>query len=126
MDSAGPHISHAMADFCKAHQIQPWLFKPDCTHITQPLDFAVMKSLKDVFKRKVNEWQQSNTMSLSKYTVVPLLRASVEELLVSRPEVIVSVFRRAGLVPWNPSAVDQAKLTPSSIFAPPQQQVFLY
>ena len=54
--------------------------------------------------------------------MVPLLRASVEELLVSRPEVIVSGFRRAGLVPWNPSAVEQEKLAPSSIFAPPQEE----
>ena len=122
MDGAAPHISLAMAEFCKANQIQPWLFKPNCTHITQPLDLTVMKSLKDVLKRKVTEWQQCNTTALSKYTVVPLLRASVEELLVSRPEVIVSGFRRAGLVPWNPLAVEQAKLAPSSIFALPQQQ----
>ena len=122
MDGAAPHISLAMAEFCKANQIQPWLFKPNCTHITQPLDLTVMKSLKDVLKRKVTEWQQRNTTALSKYTVVPLLRASVEELLVSRPEVIVSGFRRAGLVPWNPSAVEQEKLAPSSIFAPPQEE----
>ena len=123
MDSAGPHISHAMADFCKAHQIQLWLFKPNCTNITQPLDLTVMKSLKDVFKRKVNEWQQTNTISLSKYTVFPLLRASVEELIVSRTEVIVSGFWRTGLVPWNPLALEQAKLIPSSIFVPTQNQV---
>ena len=123
MDSAGPPISLAMADFCKAHQIQPWLFKPNCTNITQPLELTVMNSLKDVFKRKVNEWQQTNTIFLSKYIVFPLLRASVEELIVSRTEVIVSGFWRAGLVPWNPSAIEQAKLIPSSIFVPTQNQV---
>ena len=123
MDSAGPHISLAMADFCKAHQIQPWLFKSNCTNITQPLELTVMNSLKDVFKRKVNEWQQTNMTSLSKYTVVPLLRALVEELLVSRPGVIVSSFWYAGQVPWNPLAVEQTKLIPSSIFAPTKDQV---
>ena len=123
MDSAGPHISLAMADFCNAHQIQPWLFKPNCTNITQPLDLTVMKSLKDVFKRKVNEWQQTNTISLSKYTVFPFLRASVEELIVFRPEVIVSSFWCAGFVPLNPSPFEQTKLIPSSIFVPTQNQV---
>lgn len=118
MDSAGPHISHAMADFCKAHQIQLWLFKPNCTNITQPLDLTVMKSLKDVFKRKVNEWQQTNTISLSKYTVFPLLRASVEELIIFRSEVIVRGLWCAGHIPYNPSAVEQTKLIPSSIFVP--------
>ena len=47
----------------------------------------------------------------------------MEELLVSRPEVIVSGFRHAGQIPWNPLAVDQTKLIPSSIFAPTQDQV---
>ena len=53
----------------------------------------------------------------------PLLRASVEELIVSRTEVIVSGFWHAGLVPWNPSALEQTKLIPSSIFVPTQNQV---
>ena len=115
MDSAGPYISHAMADFCKAHQIQLWLFKPN---ITQPLDLTVMKSLKDMFKRKVNEWQQTNAISLFKYVVFPLLRASVEELIIFRSEVIVSGLWCAGHIPYNPSAVEQTKLIPCSIFVP--------
>ena len=53
----------------------------------------------------------------------PLLRASVEELIVSRTEVIVRGFWHAGLVPWNPSALEQTKLIPSSIFVPTQNQV---
>ena len=121
MDGAAPHISLAMAEYCLAHQIQPWLLKPNTTHLVQPLDLTVMKSLKDILKRKVTGWQQRNTTSLSKYTVVPLLRCSVEELL-TRPKVISSGFRRAGLVPWDPSAIDQSKMAPSSIFAVPAHQ----
>ena len=36
MDGATPHISLAMAEFCKTQGIQPWLFKPNTTHLTQP------------------------------------------------------------------------------------------
>ena len=56
MDGASPHISLAMADYCLEHGIQPILFKPNTTHLTQPLDLTVMKSLKDVLKRKVIAW----------------------------------------------------------------------
>ena len=52
MDGASPHISLAMAEYCKVQDIQPWLFKPNTTHITQKLDIIFMKSLKDVLKRK--------------------------------------------------------------------------
>ena len=121
MDGASPHISLAMAEYCKVQDIQPWLFKPNTTHITQPLDLTFMKSLKDVLKKKVTQWQQAHTTSLTKYTVVPLIliHSSVEELLTSRPEVIGNGFCCAGLVPWNPAAVDQKKMLPSSVFRPP-------
>ena len=66
-----------------------------------------MKSLKDVLKKKVTKWQQAHTTFLTKYTVVPLIHSSVEEILTNRPEVIGNGFRRTGLLPWNPAAVDQ-------------------
>ena len=107
MDGAAPHISLAMAEYCKVQGIQPWLLKPNTTHLTQPLDLTVMKSLKDILKRKVTAWQHSNMTSLTKYSVVPLLRESVEELL-TRPEVIVNGFQCAGIVPLDPSAVNKS------------------
>ena len=119
MDGATPHISLAMAGFCKTQGIQPWLFKPNTTHLTQPLDLTVMKSLKDKLKVKVTAWQQSNTTSLTKYTVVPLLREAVEEVL-TKPSIISNGFKRAGLLPWDPTAVDVRKLLPSTIFAKPE------
>ena len=106
MDGASPHISLAMAEYCKAHGIQPWLFKPNTTHLTQPLDLTVRKSLKDKLKRKVTEWQQRNPTSLTKYTVVPLLREAVEEVL-TKPSIIINGFRRAGLVPWAGRKLDR-------------------
>ena len=122
LDGAAPHISICMAEYCQRQQIQPWLFKPNTTHLIQPLDLTVMKSLKDAFKRKVTAWQQSNFTSLTKYTVVPLLRESMEEMLTQSPGVIGNGFRRAGLVPWDPSAPDSQKMLPSTIFAKPADQ----
>ena len=60
--------------------------------------------------------------SLTKFSVVPLLIESVEELL-TRPEVIVNGFRYAGIVPWDPSAVNKKKMIPSSVFAKPSIEV---
>ena len=78
-----------------------------------------MKSLKDALKRRVNAWQQSNFTSLTKYTIVPLLRESLEEMLTHSSGVIANGFRRAGLVPWDPSAPESQKMLPSSIFSKP-------
>ena len=121
LDGAAPHISLAMAEFCKAHGIQPWVLKPNSTHLLQPLDLTFLKVLKVALKRKCLAWQQDPLHvgnSLTKYTVVILLREAVEEVLKKSPDTIASGFRRAGLYPWDPSAIDQDKMLPSSVFAP--------
>ena len=37
LDGASPHLSLEAAAYCKANQIQPWLLRPNMTHLTQPL-----------------------------------------------------------------------------------------
>ena len=120
LDGASPHISLAMAEYCKAHGIQPWLLKPNSTHLLQPLDLTFLKALKMVLKQKILFWQQDSLhvgSALTKYTIVFLLREAVEQVLENSPNNISSGFRRAGFYPWNPKAVDQAKMLPSTVFS---------
>ena len=35
MDGASPHISLEALSFCKQNEIQPWLLKPNMTHLLQ-------------------------------------------------------------------------------------------
>ena len=35
IDGASPHISIEAADFCMSKKIQPWLFRPNMTHLLQ-------------------------------------------------------------------------------------------
>ena len=35
LDGAGPHISIGAADFCLSHGIQPFLLRPNMTHLLQ-------------------------------------------------------------------------------------------
>ena len=53
--------------------------------------------------------------ALNKYSIVGLLRQATENTF-SRPEIISSGFRRAGLFPWNTDAPDISKLLPGSVF----------
>ena len=122
LDGASPHISLAMDEYCKCQNIQPWLLKPNSTHLLQPLDLTFFKVLKTKLKQLCLVWQQDLRhigASLTKYTVVPILRDAAEEVLEKSPGTISSGFRRAGFYPWNPAAVDQAKMIPSTVFAPP-------
>ena len=53
--------------------------------------------------------------ALNKYSIIGLLRQATEKTL-SRPEIISSGFKRAGLFPWNTDAPNISKLLPGSVF----------
>ena len=53
--------------------------------------------------------------SLTKYSVVPLVRESVEDILEDKPGLIANGFKRSGLCPWNPAAPDKNKMLPSTV-----------
>ena len=119
LDGASPHLSLAMAEFCRSKRIQPLLLKPNSTHICQPLDQTWFRSLKARLQRKIQQWHQCLEhigSSLSKYSVVPLLREATEELLEEKPSIMSNGFKQSGLCPWNPAALDSAKMQPSTVF----------
>ena len=117
IDGASPHISLAMAQYCEMVQIQPWLLKPNTTHLCQPLDLSFFGSLKSRFRRALYQWHQHNVgTSVNRYSVVPLLYEATEYILREKPMIIGNGFCKAGLFPWNPNAVDKKQIEPSSIF----------
>ena len=120
IDGATPHISLEMRDFCIEKKIQPWLLKPNTSHLCQPLDLSFFGSLKSGLKKLQYIWQQDPKhigVSLSKYTVVPLLQQATEEILGNKPHIIGKGFLKAGICPWNPNAVDMTRMEPSTVFS---------
>ena len=118
IDGANPHISLEAAAFCKQKLIQPWLLKPNMTHILQPCDLTFFSSLKKELKKLAWDWQcaPSNAgNTLNKYSIVALLHKATE-LCLEKPGIISNGFRRAGISPWNPSAPDTSKLLPGTVF----------
>ena len=119
IDGAQPHISIEAAELCEQYKIQPWLLKPNMSHILQPLDLSFFSSLKKAMSKLVFQWQSNPVHAgqyLNKYTVVHLLREATEKCLQNK-SLIAQGFKRAGLFPWDPSKPDKSKLKPSSIYA---------
>ena len=118
LDGASPHLSIEAAAYCKENQIQPWLLRPNMTHLTQPLDLVYFADLKKTMKSKAWAWQtdpKNTGQFLNKYSVVGLLREATEVCL-AKPGLVESGFRRAGLYPWDRSAPDVSKLMPGTVF----------
>ena len=118
IDGANPHISLEAAAFCKQKLIQPWLLKPNMTHILQPCDLTFFSSLKKQLKKLAWDWQSAPSNAgntLNKYSIVALLHQATE-LCLEKPGIISNGFRRAGISPWDPSAPDISKLLPGTVF----------
>ena len=108
-----------IGEFCIAKEIQLWLLKPQCTHVTQPLDLSFFGPFKKVIQRYAATWQHSHPGdSLTKYTLVShAAYPAMEKCFQNSRSTVVSGWRKSGLFPWQPNNVDFQKLIPSKIYA---------
>ena len=124
LDGASPHLSLEAAAYCKANQIQPWLLRPNMTHLTQPLDLVFFADLKKTLKKYAWNWQtdpKNTGQFLNKYSVIGLLQ-EVTEACLNKAGIVQNGFKRAGLYPWDKTAPDRSKLLPGTVFETGQAQ----
>ena len=118
-DGATVHLSLEASKLCNELGIQPILLRPNCTHLMQALDLTFFSSLKAVFKRRKEAWHRDPAnvgQALNKYSVVYLLQQATEECL-QKPGLIARGFRKAGIVPWDPSAPTKDRMQPSLVYS---------
>ena len=102
------HSSHYQPDlirFAKEHDIILFCLPPHTTHESQPLDATVFKPLKQNWQDACHDYIQSNPgKAITKYQFSALLRVTWEKTMT--PTIICSGFRRCGVYPFNPHAID--------------------
>ena len=119
MDGQKGHISLEAAAFCKLKHIQSWLLRANMTHLLQALDLTFFNSLKKKLNELAHHWHadpKNAGQALSKYSVMWVLHEATE-ICLANPSLIPNGFKRAGLLPWNPSAPDHTKLLPGTVYA---------
>ena len=102
------HSSHYQPDlirFAKEHDIILFCLPPHTTHESQPLDATVFKPRKQNWQDACHDYIQSNPgKAITKYQFSALLRVAWEKTMM--PSIICSGFRRCGVYPFNPHAID--------------------
>ena len=89
------------------------------THLLQALDLTFFNSLKKKLNELAHHWHadpKNAGQALSKYSVIWVLHEATE-ICLANPSLIPNRFKRAGLLPWNPSAPDRTKLLPGTVYA---------
>uniref|UniRef100_A0A2S2NUN9 Jerky-like n=1 Tax=Schizaphis graminum TaxID=13262 RepID=A0A2S2NUN9_SCHGA len=105
VDGHKSHLSLELADFCAQNQIIIYCLPPNSTHIMQPCDVAIFKPLKASWKNVVAKNKRSGN-SITKNNFVNHFQEAFDSVQTSS---IVNGFRKCGLYPFNPNAVDFSK-----------------
>lgn len=98
-DGHSTHVTSKVVELAQLHKINILKLPPHTSHLLQPLDLAVFKSLKDKWDQKLCNWQRKhNGMRIPKKNFATLLARTWVEL---KPEIIANGFHKAGIVPFN-------------------------
>ncbi|CAK1579786.1 unnamed protein product [Parnassius mnemosyne] len=105
IDGHTSHLSFQVSKFCSENGIILIALFPNATHLLQPMDVAVFRSLKGAWKTAVHSWRLENIDSpaLRKIHFCPLLNKVLKDTLT--PAIFQNGFRKCGLMPWNPDEV---------------------
>ena len=118
LDSHGSHIDVKMIDLLKAYRIELFCLPPHTTNILQPLDVSVFHPLKTSFSNvtdliKLASIVTKSSVTVSKKSFTPLFKEAYEKALsVSN---IKNGFRKCGVYPFDPEAIDKKRLIPSLV-----------
>ncbi|KAF4517677.1 hypothetical protein B566_EDAN004971 [Ephemera danica] len=105
-DNFSAHLDDEVIQICKDNDIELICLPPNSTHLTQPLDVAFFRALKEAWRHVLQEWRKQNARSkcgLPKDLFASLLRKALERMNVDERvhHNIISAFRATGIVPYN-------------------------
>ena len=111
-DGHATHISINAIEFAKANNIHMLCLPSHTTHILQPLDVGVFKSFKTNFSKSCSTYISKHPGRVITAEVLSSLVAEAWPISFTTLN-IMSGFRKCGLFPLNPSAVDDRRMAPS-------------
>lgn len=110
VDGHKSHVSLQTTEFCQAKNIVLICLFPNSTHVLQPLDVAFFRGLKVQWNKHLIEWRIFHAGEpIKRHEFAPLLKQAVDDI-PNMANTLVNGFRKCGLSPWNPDAVDYAML----------------
>jgi len=114
-DGHKSHISLDVIDLCRKNEIILFCLPPHTTHALQPLDVAVFKSLKGNYSKTVC----SLTFAKPSFLVT---KREFSKVIREPFECAFSItnikagFSKCGIYPFNPGAIETAKMLPSASY----------
>ena len=105
LDGHSSHYQPELVQYAKEKDVILFCLPPHTTHESQPLDISVFKPLKQNWQSACHKFMQSHSGKvITKYQFSPLLNEAW--MATMTPANICSGFRKCGIYPYNPDAID--------------------
>ena len=105
LDGHGSHYQPELVQYAKENGVILFCLPPHTTHESQPLDTCVFKPLKQNWQEVCHNYMQANPGKVvTKFTFSTLFNEAWVKTMT--PAVIISGFKRSGIYPFNPEALD--------------------
>ena len=115
IDRAKCHISLPILELCDENNVILYTLLPNATHLIQPLNLSLMGSIKTNYQECVCKWLQNNPGGTYDKNAFVKVFAKVHKKAATVKNA-VSSFCHPGIFPWDPTKVDDKKLTPAELF----------
>ena len=115
IDGTKCHISLPISELCNDNNIILYTLLSNVTHLIQALDLSLMGSIKTNYQECIHKWLQNNPGCVFDKNAFIEVFAEVHKKAAT-VENAVSGFCHAGIFPWDPTKVDDKKLTPAKLF----------
>ena len=110
-DGHSSHISIELIEMARENGVCLLCLLPHTSHILQPLDVGAFKSFKSRFNKACSKNMKQNP---GRVITADILASMVGQAFPNAftPVNILSGFKKTGIYPFNPSAVDDRQLAP--------------
>lgn len=114
-DGHRSHVSLTLQDWAESKNIILFILPPHCSHILQPLDIGCFGPLKSCYNREAQLFMRRNPgLKITKFNIGQMLCSPYQKGL--SPQNLTSSFKKSGIYPFNPKAVDTNELAPATIY----------
>lgn len=103
LDGHVSHVNYEFCEFCRIHDIILFCLPSHSTHLLQPLDVGLFGPLQREYSKVLEDYFLSTGVGISHRQFLPLYKLARDKAYTKAN--IESAFRKTGIVPFNPRAV---------------------
>ncbi|XP_049307835.1 uncharacterized protein LOC125777328 [Bactrocera dorsalis] len=109
LDGHTSHLSLHLIEFCKKQGIILIALLPNSTHLLQSMDVAVFHSLKNDWRKQIQNWRMlNNGQRIKREDFGPIVQKYIQSTITS--DILQNGFKACGIFPFNEDAVAYNKI----------------